>query len=255
MIEYNHHTHIYSYQHKRYLSATQIVDLFQEPFDPIEASICYARKHGNTPEYWRKQWDTKRRTSLLRGDTVHSRQEEFLNTRMIDKVGSHILPVHNAERYPSQDYYDTLPDGVWPELKLWSHTWMIAGRADKVILRTDPSTSIRYADIVDYKSNEKIQQVSYQFRDGSYKWMKPPVGNLMDCNFWHYTLQLSLYMFMLETMGFTPGTITILHYGHPEQVGQPDPPPISYPVEYHKAEVIRVLNHIKRRKQHGELVT
>ena len=48
--------------------------------------------------------------------------------------------------------------------------------------------------IIDWKTSKKINKVSYKYKTGTHEISK----NIMDCNFSHYSLQLSLYRYILE---------------------------------------------------------
>jgi hypothetical protein len=242
VVEYEDSAHQYSLEGIRYRSASQIVGMFHEKFDAVAVATKYAAKNGGTPEYWMSEWKNKCDVSLERGNTIHDANELALNARMIDIVNGKELVVQ-GDRYDDTYPWFERPDGVYTERKLWHHGYRCAGRSDKVILRT--AESVRYADVEDYKTNAEIKMVSYQYKSGQFKMMNPPLGHIMDCNFWHYTLQLSIYMFMLEYQGFTPGQMHIIHYPHPTQE-HPKPERIRIPVEYRKREVIAMLTFLNR---------
>jgi len=254
-VDYNDAQHLYSYAGRKYTSASQTVELFANEFKTQEVAERYAAKHGMTPEYWIQKWAEKNAASKVRGNAIHEANETALQGAMIAKVENRIMPVIGDTIMDEQPWY-TRPDGVYLERKLWHHGYFIAGRADKIILRTeyDDLNNLserriqrRYADIEDYKTNEKLDWKSYQYKSGSYKMMKPPLAHLMDCNGTHYKLQLSIYMFMLEYQGFTPGNITVIHYPHPTE-DNPNPKPIRYPIEYMKKEVVLMVNFMNRKK-------
>lgn len=262
-VDYDDAAHKYSLKGERYLSSTQIVDRFKNPFDEIRWSLWMVYRYGATQAYWLLKWKTIRDTSLARGKTIHTAKEEYLYRRGIDGSSGRVLQVHRRDLNATE--YSKLPDGVYPELKLWNHTHKIAGRADKIILRTHigmiysgnildliyhyESTNqwpnYRIADVEDYKTNEHIETESYRDRlTGVREMMKSPLEHLMDCDIVHYSLQLSLYQFMLEYHGFMPGHRRIIHEQHPiEGLGTPEPKIIELP--YLRDEVIAMLNHLK----------
>ena len=183
-----------------YTSCTTVIGKFKEPFDPISKSIAYAAKHGNTPEYWQGVWANKRATACEVGTMIHNMKENALySSTTLER------PVISTAKVRLLNYH-TLEDGIYPELKLWHHFWLIAGRADICVIET--INGQRYMSIFDHKTNE-LKHESFQFRNGAYKMMLPPLNGLMDCNMVHYTLQLSLYMYMAEYLGFKPGKMVI----------------------------------------------
>lgn len=241
VVHYDDPTHTYSWGGVRYLSSSQIVERYCQPFDMKAVSESYAYKHGQTPEYWVEQWTKIKDDSLVRGNTIHDANDLALNARMIDVIDGEVVPVVG-------DYYDDAypwfqrPDGVYTERMLWHHGYKIAGRSDKIRLRT--VEGVRYADVEDYKTNKSIDLESFKFYNGKHKMMLAPLTYVMDCNIMHYTLQLSIYMFMLEYQGFTPGRLRIIHYPHPTDF-DPSPKPVHYDLPYMKREVIAMLNHLR----------
>lgn len=235
-VDYNDDEHLYSLGAERYLSATQVVEKFCNPF-PEDAHIKYAEKHGNTPEYWKEQWEITKQLSLVRGNRIHDSNELVDHGRMLDFYKGQQLNVIGGAVI-DDDPWINRPDGVYTERKLWHHGYRIAGRADKIILLTNHETGQRFAHVVDYKTNRKLDKESYQFKNGTYKMMRPPLGHIMDSNWWHYQLQLSLYMFMLEYQGFTPGEMGIIHYPHE---GDKE----THAVQYLKREVLKMLSYLR----------
>lgn len=237
-----------------YTSVTKLVTAYKQPFDKEAVAKRYAEKNGQSPEYWIKQWDDGRDEACDRGHTFHDHKEEILHGRGIDVVKRAVKMVRNQYLYPiaDQSLYN-LPDGVYAELQMWDDTWKLAGTADKVHIES-MGPGKRFVDIDDHKTNKKIDEQSYQFRDGTYKMMQYPVAKFMDCNFVHYELQISFYAYMLERMGFTPRRLTFTHYPPPLETvfGIPEldvtkrTDGIVYPLKYRKKEVINILTHHAR---------
>jgi len=247
-VDYNDSAHLYSLGGIRYTSASQLVEKFTNEFDTDTIAENYARKHGMTAAYWKDKWATKNEKSKIRGNNIHDQQELILKSRQIDFYENRQMPVHDGMILET-DPWISRPDGVYTEAKLWHHGYKIAGRSDKVILLTEypiehanPYERVkRYAFIEDYKTNEKLAFESYQFRDGRRKMMKPPIAHIQDCNWWHYCLQLSIYMLMLGYQGFLPGKMSITHFPHPTP-DNPNPKPVKYDVPYLKKEAVSMAS-------------
>lgn len=244
-VQYEDHSHTYSLRGRLYRSSTQIVDQFIRPFDTVERSQYMAERYGRTPEYWVTKWRDGNQVSLDRGTLIHNTKEDYLHSRGVDTIGNKHFRVYNLEK-PTDTHlklnYAKLPDGIYPELKLWNHVWGIAGRVDKPILDTD-HLGHRIAHIDDYKTGRKIDQEGWQEKDGSYRMMLDPISHLHDCEWSHYALQLSIYQYMLEGFGFTPGERRIIHYPHPIE-GLGTPKPVIYKVPYLYTEVLKMLSHL-----------
>ena len=229
-VQYDDSTHSYyttsqSGINTPYTSATTLVNKYKEQFDAFAVSIKYAQKHGETPEYWRKKWAEKTKTACDYGTAVHKVKEQEL----LQAAPKSSLVVEQLVDYA------LLPDGTYPELKLWSHRYHIAGRSDKCRIYT--VNKAKYMDIEDYKTNDDITKPAFTNWKGETKMMLSPIQHLVDCKMMHYTLQLSIYQFMAESLGFLPGERTIIHIK--DGIEKP------YSVPYLRNDVISILNHYR----------
>jgi ATP-dependent exoDNAse (exonuclease V) beta subunit len=116
----------------------------------------------------------------------------------------------------------------------------VAGQADLVIV----DGLDLY--IIDYKTSAAIEKKSYyDSKTRKTTKMKYPLNNLDDSNFWHYTLQLSTYAWMLQKRfpEFNVKALILVHYDHNGKV-------TNYECEYIKKEVERMLAFYKNRIVH-----
>jgi ATP-dependent exoDNAse (exonuclease V) beta subunit len=130
--------------------------------------------------------------------------------------------------------------GIYPEflisLKSRDNLLKVAGQIDLLIKDGDEIT------IIDYKTNKEIKKKSYY--DSNTKtnlMMKYPLNNLMDCNYYHYTLQLSLYAYLLQQINpnFIIKSLQLYHIDH-------DGKSKTYHLDYLKDDVVRMLKHYKK---------
>jgi hypothetical protein len=96
--------------------------------------------------------------------------------------------------------FETLEDGFYPELILWNDNYRVAGTSDRIFVET--ILGDRFVDIDDYKTNATIDKKSFYVKGEGYRMMLPPVNHMMDCKHNYYWLQVSIYAYMLEQMGF-----------------------------------------------------
>jgi hypothetical protein len=254
-VEYNDDSHTYFRKHghyrmtRIYRSATQIVERMHKEFNVEIESHRMAEKYGHTPAYWAAKWDHERDISCLRGNKLHQAKEDFLFGRGYDRLKGKDFRVENINLHRGMhvdsqgilDYHDHLPDGTYPELMVWRHDWGIAGRMDKPTIETIGSK--RYLHIEDYKTNKKIGYSGWNDPEGERK-MFAPLRHLPDCEFTHYSLQLSIYQYMGEFLGFLPGERRIIHFPHEiEGLGTPKPKTIEVP--YLRNEVIDTMKYLK----------
>lgn len=229
-----------------YDSPSKVLARYKHKFDAEAVAKAYARKHGETPEYWIRTWEENRDRSLERGTGIHDSKEQLMLGRGLDKFQGKVVPVHNPDFTMDSRAIKNLidlPDGVYPEIPIWNHAWRISGKLDKLILET--INGRRWAHIEDFKTNKSIDKVSYQNRQGEYKRMLGPVGHLMDCSWVHYTLQLSFYQFIMEQAGFLVGERTLIHIPHPirDDAGNilAQPADVLYKLPYMKPEICAIL--------------
>lgn len=223
---------------RKYISATTIIGKFKSPFDKVAVSTAYAKKHGQTPEYWQAEWAKISKIACDKGTAFHKMKEDAMLSNGSVLRDKKVIPVHVKDVLEKSSYnYKDLPDGVYPELLLWNHYFELAGIADIITIEGN------YFDIDDYKTNKKIDKFSFCHPKTGYKKMLFPLQHLQDCNFNHYQLQLSIYAFMLEQLSGKKCRSICFHH-HPPKVDNPNEAQdegIRYEVKYLKKEVLDML--------------
>ena len=187
------------------------------------------------------RWSKKNKDSLDKGTDTHYEKESISYEQGFEVNPFTSLPYKVFDKpnfvYENQslceNLYD-LPDGFYPELLIWSHKYKVAGQSDKVFIETIGKN--RFIDIDDYKTNIAIKKTSFYSRqENKNQMMKAPLDELMDCNYIHYTIQLSTYAYMLSQMGFIIRNIGITHIKEDEDK--------LYTLEYKHREVKAMLEH------------
>jgi ATP-dependent exoDNAse (exonuclease V) beta subunit len=160
------------------------------------------------------EWDNENRKSCERGTEIHEEIEHsfYKNPHDISlqKFGL------GGKFECKKDYSELdLEYGVYPEYLIYRESddgiLRIAGQVDLIIKSGNDIV------IVDHKTNKKIEQKSgFNTSTRSNVKMKYPLNNLMDCNFYHYTLQLSTYAWMLQKINpnFVIKDLILNHYDH-----------------------------------------
>lgn len=185
-----------------------------------------------------EEWKVKRDESCVRGTAIHKKHElQHLagKTQEIKKLGlggtfspnlTNKIQLGEQRVYPELLLSYVSEDG---ELRL-------AGQADLVIVDGND------VYILDYKTNKSIDKKGFYDRAKKKStMMKFPLNNLEDTNFWHYTVQLSTYAWMIQ-QALPDANIKILmliHYDH-------DGNETTYECEYLLADVIRMLDFYKK---------
>ena len=184
-------------------------------------------------------WDEENRKSCERGTKIHSDLENSLygKRRDIDLAKYQI----GGKFECIKDYNELdLEYGVYPEYLIHRVSedgkLRIAGQIDLLVKKGNKII------IADYKTNKEIKTKSfYDKNKKTSEKMKYPLNNLDDVNYWHYTLQLSTYAWMIQKLNpdFEIEDLVMIHFDHNDNM-------TIYHLPYLKDEVIRMLNHFKK---------
>lgn len=234
----NSHTYRDDQGVKMDVSATELVKFFRRPFDQIKASEDYAKKHGQTPEYWRQVWEEEGKAGRTFGNALHKMKEDHVMGSTLVKFRNSVKFVRNHNFY---NRLEDLDDGVYAELPMGLQSYRIAGKPDEAHIET--LGSIRYVDINDHKTNKRIRTEGYRSGGSTPKKMLNPISHLDDCEAVHHALQISIYAYIMEMHGYTPRDLTFTHY-----LKQPlhTSAPKVYPVAYLRKEVKMMLDYYRK---------
>jgi ATP-dependent exoDNAse (exonuclease V) beta subunit len=250
----------------KWVSVTKLVSNFKEPFDAEGVATKVSRNkkskwYGKTAKEIKTAWKEESERAMELGTFYHNQREaDLCALASIEKEGF-TLPVYIPIEKEGVKYApdQKLSPGIYPEHMVYLKSAGICGQSDLVEVIEDK------VNIIDYKSNKKIETESFVNWEGLSKKMLFPVNHLDDCNYYHYALQLSIYMYIIlkHNPKLKPGNIYIHHvtfeqeseneFGYPiyakDLEGNPivkNVTPIEVP--YLKDEVISVIQHIK---EHG----
>ena len=187
-IKLDKETHSYSLINNMditFTSVTTYIEYFFEKFNAEKVAkklvAKYPKYEDRTVESLLAEWDE----SAKYGTIVHDELENWIKNSAEPKEVKSI----NGKKWLHA--YQTKSDiEVMSEVIIYSEELQIAGTVD--ILAKDNKTGEFV--IIDWKTSKKINKVSYKNKTGTHDVSK----NIMDCNFSHYSLQLSLYRYILE---------------------------------------------------------
>lgn len=207
--------HIYeSFPARSWTSVTTLVETFIEEFDAAKQAAMSSRSHkskwfGIPPHKIVQIWNQENERSTRIGGIHHTWMESMAlkrRTKLHRDEIVEILPsiVENGVKIARDQ---KLAPGVYPEHLIYNEKLGIAGQSDLVYVADG------YVDIDDYKTNKEIVENSFGFPHNP-RMMLDPVANLMDCNYWHYALQLSIYMklILLKNPDLKPGRLRMIHF-------------------------------------------
>ena len=198
-----------------WISVTTLVSHFKKPFDAKKIAEKVSKKknskwYGIDPKLIQQIWTNEADRSTTLGTWYHNQRENDLcSLASIEREGV-TIPVYKPTELnngiklaPSQK----LEAGVYPEHMVYLKSAGICGQSDLVEVVNG------HVNIIDYKTNKEIKKESYVDWEGKSEKLLPPLDTLDDCHFYHYALQLSIYMYIIlkHNPKLKPGKIFIHH--------------------------------------------
>lgn len=184
-------------------------------------------------------WDEENRRSCERGTKIHADLENsfYKKGKDID-----ISKYQIGGKFECRKDYNTLDleNGVYPEYLISRVSpdgkLRVAGQIDLLVKKGNKFI------IGDYKTNKEIKTKSFfNTKTKSSVKMKFPLNNLDDTNYWHYTLQLSTYAWMIQQLdpAYEIEDLVMIHFDHNDNM-------TIYHLPYLKDEVIKMLSFYKK---------
>lgn len=236
-IQFKEDTHIYvnTETGEIYTSCTTFLKNFEEPFDAVNISINYAKKHGETPEFWQAQWKEKGRDSAEKGTEYHSLRENEFEERAKNGEKVFMNKLVDGVKY-SIDDLAKLQVGIHSEVIVFSEKYGIAGQIDKLEIFEDKTF-----DILDFKTVKKLDFKSfYNPKTGGHKYMYHPINHLHSCNYVKFCLQTGIYAMFLEDVGFKCKELAIEEVKNNNKI---------HILPYYKEDIYNMLNYSKPKEE------
>ena len=196
-IVFDEPTHVYTVNgsSKGIISCTKFLHEFFPHFD-ADAVIDGMMKRGLKGEYVgmtkaqiKAKWNANGEEASGRGTAMHLAIEQYMHGRP-DLIEPSVLETPEW-RYFTNFWKDVSGDLVpyRSEWEVWSEEYKLAGSIDMIYYRKSDDSYVIY----DWKRSKEIKMDN--------KWGKGygPCSHLPDANYWHYTLQLNVYRWFLET--------------------------------------------------------
>jgi len=243
-----------------WVSVTSLLSNFKKPFDAEKVAASVTKKSrskwfGIPPEKILELWKAEADRATTLGTFYHNQREADLCSLSSIELEGIPIPIYKPieegalKKAPEQK----LTDGIYPEHMVYLKSAGICGQSDLVEVVNSK------VNIIDYKTNKEIKTESFKNWEGISDKMQHPVSHLDDCNFNHYALQLSIYMYIIlkHNRKLRPGKIYIHHvifevegtdeYGYPITRYSSNGDPvvkevIQMEVPYLADEVISIIN-------------
>jgi hypothetical protein len=248
----------------KWTSVTTLISSLKKPFDAKKVAERVSKNkkskwYGVDPKLIVQIWDNEATRATTLGTFYHNQRESDLcSFASIEREGV-TVPVfkpYEGDNGLKIAPLQKLEPGVYPEHMVYLKSAGLCGQSDLVEVVNGR------VNIIDYKTNKEIKTESFKNWEGMTEKMLDPVQHLDDCNFNHYALQLSVYMYIIlkHNPKLQAGKIFIHHiifevdgedqYGYPISKLDVNGEPIvkeviQMPVPYLYDEVISIINFMK----------
>lgn len=181
------------------------------------------------------QWEIERQEACNNGIKKHKEfKKAFKSNIQIADLEEEVQEYHK----PTKDL-SKLEDGLYPELYLQLDlgSYILDGKIDLLSKKGNVLTlwDYKFCKYIDKKGhfNQKLKNITK---------MKYPLTTIEDINLKHYTLQLSIYAYMLQQINpiWEINKLILIHY-NPQGKKQK-----IYVVDYLKEEVEKLLTYYKK---------
>jgi hypothetical protein len=199
-LKFDAEEHEYLYEGVKLDSVTTILKWFKTPFDTETLSKRTAEKRGITQEEILKEWDEKKEFACTMGTDVHDYAESVILKKAPKEPTS---PKATKLRATVDKYFKDHPTLTpqFTEIRLAMPVHGVAGTVD-LIMKSDNGKTFLY----DWKTSKQINQ-----KDFFKKKMRHFLSHLDDCNYVHYSLQMYIYKYMLESKGYKIDGCYVIH--------------------------------------------
>lgn len=183
------------------ISTTGLIAQYENHFDSETISQQVANKRGISQQEVLEEWRIENLHSTIKGSMVHEFAQSLWEGKEyvfdyskvpkeidIDRLKSDINKLIPQAINFYNDYKD-MYELIGCEIYLGDEDFDECGAADQILYN-------KYIDgiaIIDYKTNKEIKRESYK-----HKKMLIPLHKFDDCNYIHYSIQLSGYKFKFE---------------------------------------------------------
>lgn len=198
-IQFDEPTHVYTVNgsSKGVISCTGFLHSFFPHFDAdaVIKKMMQSPKwpqnkyYGMTAAEIKKGWNNNGAAASGAGTAMHLGIEQFLHghPELVDPEVKESLEWRYFKNFWKDMSGDLVP--YRSEWEVWSEEHKLAGSIDMIFYRKSDDSYVIY----DWKRSKEIKKEN-SFGNGF-----GPVAHLPDANYWHYTLQLNVYRWFLET--------------------------------------------------------
>ena len=183
------------------ISTTGLISQYEQEFDSDSVSQMVANKRGISQQEVLEEWRIENLHSTIKGSMVHEFAQSLWEGKEYKFDYSNIPKEIDLDRLKSDieklipqaiNFYNDYKDMyelIGCEIYLGDEDYDECGATDQMMLNKYTGDIA----IIDYKTNKKIEYESYR-----HKKMLIPLHKFDDCNYIHYSIQLSDYKYKFE---------------------------------------------------------
>jgi len=168
-----------------FTSSTQFISQFFEKFEPEIVAEKLVSKIPRYQNYTVQELLDEWNKASEFGKKVHNQIEIFIKT---NQNPSELRAINAVNWLISQ--YEKTNSKLYAEVVIYSTEIKIAGTIDLLVFNPNDNSYT----IIDWKTSKKIPTTAYNNKTG----IKKSTSNILDCKFNHYSMQLSLYKYILK---------------------------------------------------------
>lgn len=187
--------HTYTVGGKKATSVTTFIGQFKKPFERDFWAARSAQKENVQLQDILDKWDSISLRACNKGSKFHAFAENYINNKILSNTIYDFdidMEAYNKIESHFLNFYEESKENLIPirsELCVGSSKLGICGMVDQLYY----SNTLEGLVIFDWKTNKKMSYKSkYQ------NTMLDPISHLPECEFSTYSLQLSLYKYIIE---------------------------------------------------------
>lgn len=252
LIQLDEASHTYKIKHAEHLRFLSVTTFIHDFFPKFEADAIAEKlastKGGKYGGQSQKEILEKWNDIAKEGTKTHFEIETWIRARAINKHDELDISKFTAKAKYGIAWLKENIEPHWilyPEVRIFSIKLQLAGTIDLLVYNPDLDQYL----IMDWKTNSQIAQIAYKGKKGIHDATK----FLDDCNFSHYSLQMSLYRNLLESeYGIKINGQILLHLREKPTWAAPLGV-VAYYTDYLQANVVKMLQDRLEKKNAGEL--
>ena len=232
-VKYYDDKHKYFIGNRELISTTTFISEFKKPFNADYWATKKAKERGVSKQQILLEWEDIKDVACAKGSDLHSYSDNFMHNRVFPTDVPDVLIRHFKKFYDNFVKNGNLV--IRTEYVLGDSDLGIAGMID--LFCYNEKKDCFY--IADYKTNKKFEL------DSKYNnYYLEPISNLEECEFSTYSLQTSIYRYIIEkNVGIELGDSVVVWFNDKNESYE------AIKCDYLKQDVEKMFKSYKKEKQ------